>query len=284
MKKILLGLGFLVVALVIGLAMQPSVGIVRASDPNVCPEGNGWVKDNWQEWEWTNEYNPSGSQKIDKVCVKGGQRLEYYENDANDDCWVINFKDGKEKVSVTEWSCDGAGKGEPSISHVSYHLKDYVPPVIDVCTNLPEVQTTLPDGYYFSSEGICSLKVFGCLDEVANNYNQEATHSDDSCTYDENPYCLEGETILVPDNEDVPEGAEEGACVIDDSEEPEQPKEEPKQETKTESFSAPSPASAPQCADTAPVKEPANPHIYRNGDVAIVKWFPTEGNNAQSEI
>jgi len=35
----------------------------------------------------------------------------------------------------------------------------------------------------------------------------------------------------------------------------------------------------PACTDSTP-KEPANPHIYRNGDCAIVKWYPTEGDKA----
>ncbi len=38
--------------------------------------------------------------------------------------------------------------------------------------------------------------------------------------------------------------------------------------------------SAPQCSATPVVKEAANPHVYRNGDTAIVKWFPSEGGNA----
>lgn len=33
----------------------------------------------------------------------------------------------------------------------------------------------------------------------------------------------------------------------------------------------------PVCTDSVP-KEPANPHVYRKGDEAIVKWVPTEGN------
>ena len=38
-------------------------------------------------------------------------------------------------------------------------------------------------------------------------------------------------------------------------------------------------ATAPTCGETSPVKVAANPHVYRKGGVAIVKWFPTEGNN-----
>jgi len=33
----------------------------------------------------------------------------------------------------------------------------------------------------------------------------------------------------------------------------------------------------PACTDTVP-KEVANPHIYRNGECALVKWYPTEGD------
>lgn len=38
--------------------------------------------------------------------------------------------------------------------------------------------------------------------------------------------------------------------------------------------------SAPQCEAVAPTKEMANFHVYRNGDDAILKWFPTEGSQA----
>lgn len=44
--------------------------------------------------------------------------------------------------------------------------------------------------------------------------------------------------------------------------------------------SEPGPAGAPQCEDTAPVKEAANPLVWRKGGSAIVQWQPTEGNNA----
>lgn len=36
---------------------------------------------------------------------------------------------------------------------------------------------------------------------------------------------------------------------------------------------------APQCTQKAP-EAAVNPHVYRNGDVAIVKWWNTEGNKA----
>jgi hypothetical protein len=43
---------------------------------------------------------------------------------------------------------------------------------------------------------------------------------------------------------------------------------------------AASSTNAPTCGDVAPTKTGANFHIYRNGDQAIAKWFPTEGNKA----
>lgn len=36
---------------------------------------------------------------------------------------------------------------------------------------------------------------------------------------------------------------------------------------------------APQCGQTAP-EAVVNPHVYRKGDVAIVKWIPVSGNKA----
>lgn len=36
----------------------------------------------------------------------------------------------------------------------------------------------------------------------------------------------------------------------------------------------------PSCEYAAPVKEVANPHVYRNGGEVIVKWHPTEGTHA----
>lgn len=44
--------------------------------------------------------------------------------------------------------------------------------------------------------------------------------------------------------------------------------------------SEPGPAGAPQCGETPPVKPAANVHVYRKGATAIVKWYPTEGNQA----
>lgn len=44
---------------------------------------------------------------------------------------------------------------------------------------------------------------------------------------------------------------------------------------RTESFSE---ASAPQCGDEAVKVGPINFHVYRKGDVAIAKWYPTGGN------
>lgn len=35
---------------------------------------------------------------------------------------------------------------------------------------------------------------------------------------------------------------------------------------------------APQCSSSNTTKEAANPHVYRKGDQAIVKWLPTDGN------
>jgi hypothetical protein len=41
----------------------------------------------------------------------------------------------------------------------------------------------------------------------------------------------------------------------------------------------PGPSGPPACTDSKP-KEVANPHVYRKGDCAIVKWYPTEGDKA----
>jgi len=38
---------------------------------------------------------------------------------------------------------------------------------------------------------------------------------------------------------------------------------------------------APQCHDVAPTKVGENFHIFRNGDTAIAKWIPTEGDKVQ---
>lgn len=56
--------------------------------------------------------------------------------------------------------------------------------------------------------------------------------------------------------------------------------EQPKQENTSSGGSSPSSPSAPQCGETAPVKTGANFHVYRKGGDAILKWFPTEGGQA----
>lgn len=100
-----------------------------------------------------------------------------------------------------------------------------IPECPDVCSNIEGNQTEVPEGMY-ETEGACYDRTPVCTDEVANNTEEvdETTYSDnDVCTYDDAPYCYEGETILVPDNEEAPEGAEEGACIIDEIDDEETP-------------------------------------------------------------
>src|SRR3989344_2526720 len=132
------------------LSIYSPVQNVGAVSDNVCPEGNGWVKDNWGEGESSNEYTATQG-TIDQVCIKGGQRKEFYTNDGVDDCWGVDFKNGDTKVRIYESHCDGAGRGEPDISHISYHVVPNLTPTPtptptpqDVCTNIQGVQTDLP--------------------------------------------------------------------------------------------------------------------------------------------
>ncbi len=58
------------------------------------------------------------------------------------------------------------------------------------------------------------------------------------------------------------------------------PTETPKNDTGgTPPTFAGSSTEAPQCGKVAPTKVGANFHIYRNGEDAVAKWFPTEGNH-----
>jgi hypothetical protein len=56
------------------------------------------------------------------------------------------------------------------------------------------------------------------------------------------------------------------------------PTDEPKGNGGTPPTFAGSSTEAQQCGDTDPTKTGANFHIYRNGQDAIAKWLPTEGN------
>lgn len=58
-----------------------------------------------------------------------------------------------------------------------------------------------------------------------------------------------------------------------------QPTPEPKKpEGCTENCNPP----APQCSEEMTVKEAANFHVYRNGDEAILRWIPTDGNKVHA--
>lgn len=55
--------------------------------------------------------------------------------------------------------------------------------------------------------------IYGCMDRKANNFNPNATEQGDVvCTYDSHPYCSDGQTIEVPDNQTPPDGATAGEC------------------------------------------------------------------------
>jgi hypothetical protein len=56
--------------------------------------------------------------------------------------------------------------------------------------------------------------------------------------------------------------------------------EQPKEEQRSESVLQNNTTDAPQCTATRPVLEALNFHILRNGDTAIAKWMPTNGNKA----
>lgn len=59
------------------------------------------------------------------------------------------------------------------------------------------------------------------------------------------------------------------------------PTETPKQEVRSDSSSSgTSMPTAPVCNDGNTINLPANPHVYRKGEEAIVNWFETEGNSA----
>jgi hypothetical protein len=83
----------------------------------VCPEGNGWTKENWQDSWSSKTYNASSGKIISEVCVKGGNEIEYFTSDNTKVCWKVDFKNNDKEVKIEEKSCGGPGK--PDISHIS---------------------------------------------------------------------------------------------------------------------------------------------------------------------
>lgn len=90
--------------------------------------------------------------------------------------------------------------------------------VTDVCANIDGIQASVPEGDY-ASDGNCYPKTGVCNDESANNYQNltSRTYANNNlCTYDTQTYCSDGENIQVPVNQDPPEDATLGECVVDE--------------------------------------------------------------------
>jgi len=107
------------------------------------------------------------------------------------------------------------------------------PPPTDVCPNIEGNQSEVPDGMIIDAEGNC-VEPPPQTDVCPNLEGDQATvpdgmviDGDGNCVPrtepDLIPYCLNGETIWLPEDADPPEGATPGACQPPPYHPPEEP-------------------------------------------------------------
>lgn len=146
-----------------------------------------------------------------------------------------------------------------------------------------EIEKSCPDGYTpgiqnkcwkctGSFKGFCyqwDSKPYIYTPEVSLDYEHQSCElaEEDVIQCGTNPYCLDGETIYVPTNEEAPEGAVYSTC--------------PGNPVPAQTFTHPSTTTAWHCPNSDLQEVPVNPHVVRNGSFATVKWFwPAVGDQA----
>lgn len=130
--------------LIIALA---AVGIVSlatfanaTTQVQVCPEGNGWTKDEWTDNEDSNTYTAPAGYYIDEVCVKGGTIREFFTVDGTKSTWTVDFKNNSTKAEIEECWWQGC----KDISHISWHKTLIPTPTPATPTPTPATPTPTP--------------------------------------------------------------------------------------------------------------------------------------------
>lgn len=117
----------LVFSLTLGLFLTLSPKGVVATDVNVCPKGNGWIKFDLNDNAKEKEYNAGSGYIVSEVCVKGGSTREYFSTDATKSCWVVTGIGTQISKAKENWNGNNKGHECKDISHVSFKVeKKYV--------------------------------------------------------------------------------------------------------------------------------------------------------------
>ena len=165
-----------------------------------------------------------------------------------------------------EWQCkivDVAGLTVPADTKTGSQNCTLPEPDYGSCTPAGQCPTAcgqqaseIPDG----KGGTMSCDATpACVRDVCGNIDGVQTSVPDG-------YYVEDEDVCLPKQEEpTPTPTQEPAPVVAQSSSPSQP-------------------SAPQCSDPAISQEVANPHVYRKGDQAIVKWYYEPSNQYRVAI
>jgi hypothetical protein len=263
---------FLIGLVIIGIALWRSIPNAEAVE--VCPDGGAWQKDD-SSYGGFDETCYSGK-KVTEICIKGGTQIAYYTTNGNNGCWA---RSGIGTNEGDAWKI-GAGPTCPDISHASFKC-EYVSPT-PTPTKTPTPTTTptptnTPTPTPTEPPVVCEQKEWSC--------DQCQTLNDDVCYKDQETFCSgefgyqchwteceENGDFKLLDAVCESEWVCDTPCKDDEPPPPATRQSEPP-------VGCTQNCGVPACTDTVP-KEVANPHVYRNGDCAIVKWMPTEGDKA----
>lgn len=284
MRKAIIGVGFATTALVVGLFLNANIGVVRATSEQGKPEGTvhceGYSEKSISGTGDRVEYTAPEGKVVTDVCVKrGNTHTPWFTNSNPGGCYEVVGINGN-SIVVTRNKSGNQKQKCKDISHIDVKYEDTVTKSSFNLTSMCKVDESTGQMRVRNNSG--EEQPFK-LYKVGGGFSLEGVAPVGDTLYEvpwtnsSNTYKLEigGYTYTKSiGNNDV--------CVVEETEEPvDEPVEEEKSTpAKTHSFSAPAPASAPQCSAVAPTKEAANPHVYRNGDTAVVKWFPSEGSHA----
>jgi len=122
----------LVFSLSLGLFFAFSPKSVQATTvPEVCPEGDGWVKDDdWPDAKSTFTFNAESGKIVSEVCVKGANTREFFTTDGTKSCWNVTGI-GTQSSTVSETWVDEKDSSCNDISHASFKIVDKLEEELD---------------------------------------------------------------------------------------------------------------------------------------------------------
>jgi len=236
-------------------------------------------------WRWL--YPPMAGATV--VLPPCGTETYYFYNEGSNSRVAVNVHNSDEEIDVTGlngWSVsnlwlDQEGGGTNYINFGSGNKDDFNPSpnFYDIEKVKVEVTKACPTPTPTPTpEPVCEQTEWSC--------QACQTLEDNVCYKDQQNFCEEAyncgwSECEVNGDAKLLEQICEPEWVCEDTCEPEvtpTPTNPPtREESKPEGCTHD--CGVPACTDSVP-KEVANPHIYRKGDCAIVKWWPTEGNKA----